>query len=274
MTVGRQIIQELSTGNTMYDLLSRNTEELEKIEEQLKKGELPDLFRLHSKDSLFTPSTPEDFCKTLDLIDLSKAKYSLLKEITTRVVGYPIAYYEVKKRIASVLFKAGRENIKKTKRLDVVLFKAFLEITGRSTKAFTEGILIPWVESEMTTAESLVLSRVIMKALPDREYSEELILTMITLPRTHPLFTLLTALLIKRIKFSQETINQVHEYILDIATESQRYLAHNKVVLSFIRGYHQSIDLNPLLNIYHTPSTSIEIQIENELKLYSHKQPV
>lgn len=270
MGIGQKIISELSSGNGFYDRLNRNTEEIEEIEEieeQLETGVMPGVFKLHSKSVNVSPKTPEEYLELLSLVDIKKAQAKVFKEIVDRVVGYPISYLSVKRRVAEELRVLSMEYIQKKKKLECSLFRAHIQILSRCTITYFTDIIKPISEEGMTNTVSLIISRVIMKSTPDRIYMEEVLLSMLNLERTHSIYTLLTAILIKNIQFKQETVERVYSYILEGPVEAEkRYLAWNKVVLIFVRNYKRQIPLEPIREIYAGSKLPIEIEIQKEIE--------
>lgn len=266
MGLGHKVITELSTGNSYYDILNRNIEEIDKIEEELRTGVLPSVFRLHSKESLIAPKSAEEYLDLLLLVDINQAQTKIAKEIVERVMGYPSSYYDVKRKITEKLRERSLEYIKKNKKLECSLFKAHIQILSRCTKAYFAGMIKPLVEGGMNSTLSLILSRVIMKSTPERAYMDELLLSMLRLERTHAVYTLLTSILIKNVQFKQETVDKIYEYVLEgPSAQEQRYLAWNKVVLIFLRNYKKQIDLAALKEIYAHAESPIEVEIGKEL---------
>lgn len=266
MGIGQQVISELSSGNGFYDRLNRNTEEIEMIEEQLENGTMPSIFKLHSKSTNVSPKSPEEYLEILSLIDIKKSQPKIFKEIVDRVVGYPISYYSVKRKVVEELRVRSMEYIQKNKKLECSLFRAHIQVLSRCTPSYFDDVIKPICENGMTNLVALIISRVIMKSTPERAYMEEMLLSMLGIGRSHSLYTLLTALLIKNIQFKQETVDRVYEYILDgPMIEEQRYLAWNKVVLVFIRNYKRQVCLDPLRDIYAEAKLPIEKEIEKEL---------
>ncbi|OAG29562.1 essential nuclear protein 1 [Nematocida displodere] len=266
MDIGRRVISELNNGSGYCDILSRNCEELEKLEEDIQRGEVPSVFRLHSKDSALAPKTPEEFLLLLELVDLRKSKFCTLKEITDRVVGYPLNYYPVKLKVAEVFHDLGKKHIATYKRLEQSLFNGMTLIITKNTKAFTEGVIKPWLEAGMSSTASLVLSRVIMKGGSERVYMEEFIMDMVGCTRSPCVSTLLTSVLIKKIKLSEITLNAVFRYIVDGDKSNGRYLIWNKMVLVFVRGYKKAIDMSAIKELYVESTAKIEREIVRELQ--------
>ncbi|KAI5193230.1 hypothetical protein NEMIN01_2427 [Nematocida minor] len=266
MGIGQKVLEELSSGNSFYDRLNRHTDEIEGIEEQLEMGVMPSIFRLHSKSSAITPKSPEEYLEILSLIDIKKAQPKVLKEIVDRVLGYPTSYYSVKRKVVEEVRIRSMEYIHKNKKLECSLFRAHIQILSRCTNAYFADVIKPICEEGMTNTVSLIISRVLMKSTPERVYMEEMLLSILALQRTHSVYTLLTAILIKNIQFKQETVDVVYEYILDgPEIAEQRFLAWNKVVLIFIRNYKKQVDLQPIKEMYAETVSPIEKEIEKEL---------
>ncbi|KAH9387311.1 uncharacterized protein NEMAJ01_2207 [Nematocida major] len=266
MGIGQQVLAELNDGSNYYDMLNRNMDELDKIEQQMKEGSLPSIFRLHSKESMLAPKTPEEFMDVLALIDINVAQPKTAKEIVERVMGYPLSYYEVKKRVTDSIRIRSVEYIKKNKKLECSLFKAHVQILNRCTNAYFEGVIKPLIKNGMPSSLSLIISRVIMKSTPDKAYMEEFLGKLMGLTRTHSVYTLITAVLIKNIQFRQETLNAIYEYVLEgLLQPNQRFLAWNKVVLIFVRNYKKHIPHEGILGIYEGTTSAIELEIRKEL---------
>ncbi|KAI5172886.1 hypothetical protein NEFER03_1902 [Nematocida sp. LUAm3] len=266
MNIGQKIVLELANGKTYCDLLSQHQEEIEKTESELQKSQLPTLFKLHTKESAIAPKSPEEFLVLLEMIDLKKSKPATFKLIFERVLGYPLSYYSVKKKVSEVLRIMSQEHITKHKKLEYSLFKCMLLLASRCTKAFSEAVICPWIQEGMTSTCALVLSRVIMKASSEKEYMEEFLVSLLDLDRTHSLYIIVTSILIKKIAFSVSALELVYAYILDARTMETRFLAWNKLVLAFVRAYKKDIDLSELLDVYNTPESKIEVEIKAELQ--------
>ncbi|KAI5189307.1 hypothetical protein NECID01_0502 [Nematocida sp. AWRm77] len=266
MDIGSKIIEDLSNGQEYCDVLSRHCEEIEEAEEMLKKGSLPSVFRLHSKESPIAPETPEEYLMLLGLLEIRQSKYPVFKELVEKVLGYPLSYYAVKEKVFEALKDVCRENILRCKKLDPSLFRAMLAGVSRCTKAFTHGAIVPWVREGMTSTAALVMGRVVMKSTSEKEYMEEFIQALLEEKKDIAVFTLLTCALIKRIKLSPEVLERVVGYIQKEDRVEGRCLTWNKLVLVFVRGYKDVVDLEGIPSMYnHANPTPIEKEIQKEL---------
>lgn len=217
----------------------------------------------------------------LESLDMSLCKPSMLKEITEKVTRYPISYLKVKTKIAEILREKSEQNIKEKKKLDQLLFKALTHLLSNATQAFVDGLIRPWLP-RMTNTDALVLSRVLMRGTSDREYMEDFILFLLGQQKNNKTATLLTGILIKKIKLSQNLIDQTYNYLIrplspqdeifqQVAPSSadapRRILAWNKLVLVFLRGYKSRVDLGILKEAYNTVQASeIELEIRREME--------
>ncbi|OAG31014.1 essential nuclear protein 1 [Nematocida sp. ERTm5] len=266
MGIGQEIMAELMNDEGYFLKLDRNSEEIAKIEEELRTGTLPSIFKLHSHKSVIAPHSAEDYLELLLVIDIKQAQVKVLKEIVERVMSYPLAYYQVKKRVTELLREKSMEYIRKHKKLEISLFKAHVMIMSRCSKAYFSGMIKPLCDEGMSNNIALILSRVIMKCTCEKGHMEDMLRNIMVLERTHSVYILITAILIKGIRFSQDIIDDVHQYILDeLQNTSTRYLAWNKVVLVFIRNYKNQVDTSLLIDIYREPTSPIEIEILKEL---------
>lgn len=273
--LGAQILDELASGNEYFDVLNRSQEEIKKAEEEMGRGDLPSFFRLHSRTSVISPRNPEEYLMLLDALDMSGCKPSVLKEITEKVTRYPISYNKVKTKIAEALRERSEQNIREKKKLDQLLFKALSHLLSNATQAFVDGLIRPWLP-RMTSTDALVLSRVLMRGTSDREYMEDFILFLLGQRKNNKTATLLTGILIKKIKLSQNLVDRTYNYLIrplspqdDIfqqvpsscAETPRRILAWNKLVLVFLRGYKSRVDLCALKEAYAGDQLS-EIELE------------
>ncbi|KAI5187351.1 hypothetical protein NEHOM01_2113 [Nematocida homosporus] len=251
LEIGQQIVRDFRTGNEYCDLLSRNVKEIGKIEQNLKDGILPEVFKLHSKVSIISPKSVREMCLLLEVVDLKVSKLKVWREIVERVVGYPLGYLEVKTEVLSVFGGVVREYVAKHKRLEQSLFKGAVCALSRSTKAFATSVLMPWVREGMTGAGALVMSRVVMKSSSEREYMEWLLRELMGLGWSSAVYALLLSILIKKLKLSQEVLAEVKTYlVVGCNGTAERVLSWHKLVLVVVRGYSKEVDLSELKEYY------------------------
>ncbi|KAI5160634.1 essential nuclear protein 1 [Nematocida ausubeli] len=267
MGIGQEIISELLNDKGYFQKLDRNSYEIEKIEEQLRGGMMPSIFKLHSKESVVAPQSAEEYMEILSLVDIKQAQVKVIKEIVERVMGYPINYYAVKRKVTEALRERSMEYIRKNKKLEASLFKAHVLVISRCCRAYFDEIIMPLCKEGMTSTVALIISRVIMRCTSEKSHMEELLRKVMQLEKSHSVYTLLTAILIKKIQFGQRVIDEVHEYVLQesAGAEGPRFLAWNKVVLVFVRNYKTKIDQSGLREIYSQAESPIEVEILKEL---------
>lgn len=269
MNIGREVINGLMNGCEYQDILGQKTEEIEKIEKTLAEGDLPSVFRLHSKEMHITPRTPEEYLTLLNVMNMRKSKNVALLSVVERVMRYPIEYYPVKKRVAEIMREVSKDYMEKNKRLEQPLFKSMICIVSKCTKAFSEAVIIPWLtyEQGMSKTAALIFARVIMKSRSEKKYMEEFIEELMEQERTHSLYTLLMSVLIKKISLTDKILYMVKEYLLNNPNmqSDKRFLAWNNLVLVFVREYKSKIDLSALLDVYTGNDNKIETEIRKEL---------
>lgn len=265
MDIGRQIMQELAHGSEYCDVLGRRSDELREVEEQLEKGKMPGVFRLHSKASELNPRSPEEYLVLLSLVDVRKSKHAVLHEIVETAMKYPQSYHAVKEKVAQALREVCKENIARQKKLDPSLFRGMLAVLSRNTKCFSSGVIVPWLEEGMSGTAALVISRVIMKGVSSREYMEEFVEELLRQRHGTPVHVLIMSVLIKKLKLGQSTVEKIEEYIVEGEQAGERVLAWNKLVLAFVRGYKGAVDMGRVREIYAGSTKEIEKEIQREL---------